>query len=229
MTTIAKSLTADPGSPHWMRYVAMLTGTLAAVAGYLTVRGTMLSNEAVFHSTKAVLYQAQASDSWAEYQADSIKARVTETAAETVSNAATVGQLARQSGDLRGQQPAARKKAEGFEGDRDATGHRPGIGGGIDQASNPLHRRRHLRLHRPGADGVRAGIPLPAQRVERFRSRGWPRTQFFHSRGRQPAEDAQSALHPAGLRPWLESDHTTRMPARIRYARRWRCSGVSSS
>jgi hypothetical protein len=119
MTTIAKSLTADPGSVHWMRYVAMLTGTLAAVAGYLTVRGTMLSNEAVFHSTKAVLFQAQASDSWAEYQADSIKARVTETAAETVSNAAAVGQLGRQSGELRGQQPAARKKAEGFEGDRD--------------------------------------------------------------------------------------------------------------
>jgi Domain of unknown function (DUF4337) len=112
--------TTDPAAVPWMRYLAMLTGALAAVAGYLTVRGTMLANEAVFHSTRAVLYQEQASDAWAEYQADSIKARVAETAQQTDTNPATVGQLASQSADLRGQQPAAKKKAEGFESLRDA-------------------------------------------------------------------------------------------------------------
>jgi len=120
MTATKPVAIADSNAPHWMRFLAMLTGALAAVAGYLTVRGTMLANEAVFHSTRAVLYQEQASDAWAEYQADSIKARVAETAQQTDTNPATMQQLASQSAQLRGQQPAAKQKAEGFENDRDA-------------------------------------------------------------------------------------------------------------
>jgi hypothetical protein len=116
----SKHAAADPDAPHWMRYLAMMTGALAAVAGYLTVRNTMLANEAVFHSTQAVLYQAQASDSWAEYQADSIKARVAETAEETDADAASRQKLAQQGQDMRGQQPAARKRAQDFEDRRNA-------------------------------------------------------------------------------------------------------------
>ncbi len=53
--------------------MALLTGVLAALGGFLTVRSTSLSNDAIYNSTQAVLMQAQASDRWAEYQADSIK------------------------------------------------------------------------------------------------------------------------------------------------------------
>jgi Domain of unknown function (DUF4337) len=78
MTQLTAKAAADPSAPHWMKYVALLTGVLAALGGYLTVRCTNLSNEAIYFSNQAVLMQAQASDQWAEYQANSIKARIVE-------------------------------------------------------------------------------------------------------------------------------------------------------
>jgi hypothetical protein len=66
-------------APLWMKRVPMITGVLAGLAGFLTVRGANMSNEAIYRSNQAVLFQAQASDKWAEYQADSVKARVIET------------------------------------------------------------------------------------------------------------------------------------------------------
>ncbi len=59
--------------PRWMRFIPLLTGILAAAAGFLTVRGADLANQAIYHSNQAVLYQAKASDTWTEYQADSIR------------------------------------------------------------------------------------------------------------------------------------------------------------
>jgi uncharacterized protein DUF4337 len=78
MTQLTAKAAADPLAPGWMRYVALLTGLLAALGGYLTVRCTNLSNEAIFFSNQAVLKQAQASDAWEEFQANSIKARIVE-------------------------------------------------------------------------------------------------------------------------------------------------------
>ncbi|HEY1506949.1 MAG TPA: DUF4337 family protein [Stellaceae bacterium] len=69
----------DETTPKWVSYVALLTGILAGVAGFLTVRGTTLTNNAIYESNQAVLAQAQSSDSWNEYQAASIKARIIET------------------------------------------------------------------------------------------------------------------------------------------------------
>ena len=66
--------------PSWIKQVAVLTGVLAAISGYLVVRSTMLTNDAIYMSNQAILAQTQSSDAWAEYQADSIKARVVETA-----------------------------------------------------------------------------------------------------------------------------------------------------
>src|SRR5580704_15857895 len=65
--------------PPWLKQVAMLTGVLAALAGILTVRATGLTNDAIYESNQAILAQTQASDAWAEYQAESIKARIIET------------------------------------------------------------------------------------------------------------------------------------------------------
>jgi hypothetical protein len=78
MTTLTAKAAADPAAPRWMKYVALLTGLLAALGGFLTVRCTNLSNEAIYLSNQAVLMQDQASDAWSEFQANSIKARIVE-------------------------------------------------------------------------------------------------------------------------------------------------------
>jgi hypothetical protein len=81
---IVSAAAAEPAAPPWLRQVALLTGVLAALGGFLTVRSTSLSNDAIYNSTQAVLLQAQASDKWAEYQADSIKAHVAQTQLDVV-------------------------------------------------------------------------------------------------------------------------------------------------
>jgi hypothetical protein len=117
----AKKPAADDGPP-WLSHVAMLTGVLAALAGVLTVRSTSLTNDAIYQSNQAILAQTQASDAWAEYQADSIKARVVETqmvpsspiAAEDRSDLEAIDN------DLRARQPKAKQTAADKEAARDA-------------------------------------------------------------------------------------------------------------
>ena len=76
---LASAKESSEPAPPWVSYVAMLTGVLAAVAGFLTVRATTLTNNAIYESNQAILAQAQSSDDWAEFQSDSIKARIIET------------------------------------------------------------------------------------------------------------------------------------------------------
>jgi hypothetical protein len=76
---IVKAAAEEATAPPWLRQVAMVTGVLAALGAFLTVRSTTLSNDAIYRSTRATLLQAQASDAWAEYQADSIKANGAQT------------------------------------------------------------------------------------------------------------------------------------------------------
>ena len=61
-----------------MGQVAVLTGVLAALTGFLTVRMTTLTNQAIYESGQAILSQTEASDAWSEYQAESIKAHIVE-------------------------------------------------------------------------------------------------------------------------------------------------------
>lgn len=110
-----------PNDPPWVRQVAMLTGILAALAGFLTVRSTNLTNEAIYQSNQAILAQAIASDSWAEYQADSIKARIVETEILPSSplNAEDKSKLTKIDDGLRERQPQSKKLAEDKEHERD--------------------------------------------------------------------------------------------------------------
>lgn len=118
-TSVARPI--DPTAPRWMRYVPLLTGLLAAVAGFLAVRGANLANDAIYRSNQGVLFQAQASDTWAEYQADSVKARVVETALlGGVADPGARDQLTAQGKDLRARQPALRTQAMDLERRRDA-------------------------------------------------------------------------------------------------------------
>jgi len=119
--TLAAKVAADPSSPHWMKYVALLTGILAALGGFLTVRCTNLSNEAIYMSNQAVLKQAQASDDWEEFQANSIKARIVES---QLAAAATVADSQKQEWtkfdeEVRARQPVLRQEAIQLEAGRD--------------------------------------------------------------------------------------------------------------
>lgn len=115
----------DAPAPPWVKYVAMLTGVLAAVAGFLTVRSANLSNEAIYESNQAVLSQSRASDKWAEYQAASIKARVVETQLTTLSAGSPAAltaagdALRAESRELRDRQPPLKKDAQDLEAKRD--------------------------------------------------------------------------------------------------------------
>jgi Domain of unknown function (DUF4337) len=56
-----------------MKAVPMVTGLLAGLAGFLTVRSGNMSNQAIYNSTQAALHSTLATDFWAEYQASSEK------------------------------------------------------------------------------------------------------------------------------------------------------------
>jgi hypothetical protein len=110
----------EASTPTWLKRVPLLTGVLAALAGFLTVRGANLSNQAIYHSNQGVLHQAQSSDAWAEYQANSIKARIAETSLLIAADPAIKQTLAAQANDLRDRQPPAREHALTQERERDA-------------------------------------------------------------------------------------------------------------
>src|SRR5882724_3817458 len=92
---------AGSEDPPWIRQVAMITGVLAAMAGFLAVRSTMLTNDAIYMSNRAILAQTQSSDAWSEYQADSVKARIVETGMIVTSVAENREALAKQDKELR--------------------------------------------------------------------------------------------------------------------------------
>jgi hypothetical protein len=118
-TTIAERKAAEGDHPPWVKQVAMLTGVLAAISGFLTVRSTVLTNDAIYMSNRAILAQTQSSDAWAEYQADSVKARVVETTQLAMPNAESRDALADQDKELRARQPALQKQAMAKETERD--------------------------------------------------------------------------------------------------------------
>ena len=118
---LTKGEKSSEPAPKWVGYVALLTGILAGVAGFLTVRATTLTNNAIYESNQAILAQAQSSDSWNEYQADSIKARIIETqiAANPGLDAQSRATLEAQAKDFRDRQPKIQTDAKNFAKDRD--------------------------------------------------------------------------------------------------------------
>ena len=113
----------DPNveNPPWVKQVALLTGLLAAISGFLVVRSTAVTNNAIYESNQAILSQTEASDAWNEYQADSIKARIVETALATAADLSAESRAAlnKQAADLRDRQPKTKQTATGKTADRD--------------------------------------------------------------------------------------------------------------
>jgi Domain of unknown function (DUF4337) len=108
-------------NPPWVKQVAMLTGVRAAISGFLVVRSTAVTNNAIFESNRAILAQTQASDAWDEYQADSVKAHIVETALATATGLSVDGRaaLAKQDSDLRARQPKLKQTATDKTAERD--------------------------------------------------------------------------------------------------------------
>jgi len=105
----------------WTRYVSLMVVVLAVA----TAIGSL---KAGGFGSKVMLYQAQASDSWALYQAKSIKQRV----AELESHGGDAALAAKASADVARygvEEKEVEKKAEGLEAARDAAGrHGPPLG-----------------------------------------------------------------------------------------------------
>jgi hypothetical protein len=68
---------AAAGREWWIKWVVATTAVLSALAAFGSVRSQGFANEALFHSNQAVLFQAQASDAWTEFQANSLSATST--------------------------------------------------------------------------------------------------------------------------------------------------------
>ncbi len=110
----------EDAAPLWMKRVPMITGVLAGLAGFLTVKGANLSNQAIYRSNQAVLHQATASDKWAEYQADSIKRHIDQTALKVgVADPAAKADLEKEQTDLKARQPGIRDLAVAEEAVRE--------------------------------------------------------------------------------------------------------------
>lgn len=116
----AKESTGE-GEP-WLKQVAMLTGILAALSGFLAVRSTTLTNDAIYESNQAILAQAESSDAWAEYQSDSIKARIVETALATATALPRARKTALETdaADFRDRQTGVKQTAMSRADDREA-------------------------------------------------------------------------------------------------------------
>lgn len=112
-----KTAVPAENQPAWVNQVAVLTGVLAALAAFLTVRATSLTNDAIYESNQAVLAQTEASDAWAEYQADSIKARIVEVQLLPSSSlsARDKKKLNTEYDDLRDRQPKIKQDAQDKE------------------------------------------------------------------------------------------------------------------
>jgi hypothetical protein len=118
---IVSAAAAEPAAPPWLRQVALLTGVLAALGAFLSVRSSSLSNDAIYRSTQATLAQDLATDKWGEYQADSIKRHIDETQLRIMA-AGQPGReaLEAEAADLKARQPAAKAEADGLVNDRKA-------------------------------------------------------------------------------------------------------------
>ena len=135
--------------------VAVLA-VMAATAGSLeTVEG----GRAITQSSEAVLAQDKATDSWNEYQADSLKRHMYEIA--SVAGGAKAEEYSKEIGKDREGQAKAREKAEDAEKDRDAR-----------LRESALHERRHHWLT-GSATLIEIGIALSTVAIITTRRTFW--------------------------------------------------------
>ena len=105
----------DPGHPL-LRYVPVIAAVLAICAGLSSLLSARLGEDALGLENEALLAEVKASDTWAEYQADSIKAHLYEI--QSIANKAAPAVIA-SAKKYRDEQKPLRVSAQAQEEERD--------------------------------------------------------------------------------------------------------------
>jgi hypothetical protein len=112
----------EKGGARLVRWIALTTAILAALAAIASLEAGATVNEALVLKTESARLQSQASDQWAYYQAKGIKADVVQASATswTAAGKTPPPDIAKQFERYTAQQDTIREKAKELEGERDA-------------------------------------------------------------------------------------------------------------
>jgi hypothetical protein len=110
------------GSARLVRWIALTTAILAALAAIASLEAGATVNEALVLKTESTRLQAQASDQWSYYQAKGIKADVIQASTSAFLAAGKVPPptIATQTARYTAQQDTIRQEAKTLEAERDA-------------------------------------------------------------------------------------------------------------
>ncbi|MBK5187143.1 MAG: DUF4337 family protein [Gemmatimonadaceae bacterium] len=113
---------SDSGAATLIRWIALTTAILAALAAIASLEAGATVNEALLLKTESTRLQAQASDQWAYYQAKGIKADIVQAsaAAWVASGKTPPPTLASERARYTAQQDSIRAEAGKLEHERDA-------------------------------------------------------------------------------------------------------------
>ncbi|MBV8281045.1 MAG: DUF4337 family protein [Candidatus Eremiobacteraeota bacterium] len=106
--------TSDP----LLRFIPIAAAILAVLAGLASLYGGRLAERQLELGSSAVLAQTRASDTWAEYQAQSLKAHINAAALAVAANASTRAKLAADMQSYRQRQPPLMQEATKLENER---------------------------------------------------------------------------------------------------------------
>jgi hypothetical protein len=112
----------DKGSARLVRWIALTTAILAALAAIASLEAGATVNEALVLKTESTRLQSQASDQWAYYQAKGIKGDVMQATASSFIAAGKTppASISSQTARYAAQQDTIRAEAKKLEAERDA-------------------------------------------------------------------------------------------------------------
>ena len=124
------------GGARLVRWIALTTAILAALAAIASLEAGATVNEALVLKTESTKLQSQASDQWAYYQAKGIKGDVVQASATswTAAGKTPPANIASETARYSAQQDTIREKAKELENERDAKSH---------EADELLERHHH--------------------------------------------------------------------------------------
>lgn len=126
----------EKGGARLVRWIALTTAILAALAAIASLEAGATVNEALVLKTESTKLQSQASDQWAYYQAKGIKADVVQASATSWAAAGKTppADIASRFARYTAQQDSIRAEAKKLENERDVKSH---------EADELLERHHH--------------------------------------------------------------------------------------
>ena len=110
---------AESGDPMTLQ-VTLSIAVMAVVAAFIGALGETEASHTFVEKNDAVLAQAKASDTWAEYQAESVKRHVYDVGAATATRPEDTARLKGEADKYATEQPATQDKAKGLEAEVEA-------------------------------------------------------------------------------------------------------------